>query len=82
MFKKNKSHEKTPLAKNGAVSVRLKLAWIVTFTIQAYFRRIYVESSVIWPFESKKSIQKTDWRNWFSNEVLNHQACREEGIPP
>jgi len=55
MFKKNKSDEKSPLAKNRAVSVRLKLAWIVTFTIQAYFRMIYVES--------KKSIQNTDWRN-------------------
>ena len=27
------------------MQILLKLAWILTFTIQAYFRRIYMESS-------------------------------------
>ena len=41
-----------------------------------------MESSVICPFESKKSIQILIGEIEFCNEVLNHQACREEGIPP
>ena len=34
-----------PVCSDDSIQILLKMAWIIKLTIQAYFRRIYMESS-------------------------------------
>ena len=52
---------KAPLSYDDSIQILLKLAWILTFTIQAYFRRIYMESSEHNAYISCQVLEQVDF---------------------